>query len=223
MGEPPIVGEIRSELRELADPVLAPGQQAYMKSAMPFRGVRVPDVRRVARTAARSHGIRIPDAAIPAALILWDEAAYREERYAAMALLAVRGVDGNPAIIPVIEHFVRTGRWWDFTDELAHRFPPLLERDPAGSATLLRGWSTDDDMWIRRVAIIAQLGRNDEVDRALLADVIAPNLADSEFFVRKAIGWALREVARVDPAWVRAYADAHDLSPLSRREALKHL
>lgn len=223
MGEPPIVVEIRSALRELADPALAPGQQAYMKSAMPFRGVRVPDARRVARAAARSHGIRTPDAAIPAALILWDEAAYREERYAAMVLLALRGVDGDPAVVPVIEHMARTGQWWDFTDELAHRLPPQLDRDPAATAATLRAWSGDDDFWMRRIAIIAQLGRKDAVDRDLLADVIAPNLADREFFIRKAIGWALRDLARVDPAWVRAYADAHDLSPLSRREALKHL
>jgi 3-methyladenine DNA glycosylase AlkD len=57
----------------------------------------------------------------------------------------------------------------------------------------------------------------------VLSDAIEPNLGDREFFIRKAIGWALREVARVDPAWVRSYADAHALSPLSRREALKHL
>jgi len=78
-------------------------------------------------------------------------------------------------------------------------------------------------MWIRRIAIISQMGRRDRVDRDLLAQVIAPNLGDSEFFIRKAIGWALREYARVEPDWVRQYADTHDLSPLSRREALKHL
>jgi 3-methyladenine DNA glycosylase AlkD len=153
---------------------------------------------------------------------LWDDAGFREERYAAVVLLAVRGVDGDPAIVPAIEHMVRTGQWWDFTDELAHRLPPLLDRDPR-TADLLRRWSVDDDMWMRRVAVIAQLGRKDAVDRALLADVLAPNLADTRFFIRKAVGWALRDLARVDPDWVRAYADAHELSPLSHREALKHL
>ena len=68
-----------------------------------------------------------------------------------------------------------------------------------------------------------QLGRRDRVDRELLADLIRPNLSDREFFIRKAIGWALREYARIDPEWVRTYAATHDLSPLSRREALKHL
>ena len=79
------------------------------------------------------------------------------------------------------------------------------------------------DLWLRRLAILSQLGRRDRVDLALLADVIEPNTADPEFFIRKAIGWALREVARVDPAWVRTFVEEHELSPLSRREALKHL
>jgi 3-methyladenine DNA glycosylase AlkD len=78
-------------------------------------------------------------------------------------------------------------------------------------------------MWVRRVAIIGQLGLRDRVDLDLLADVIEPNRADPEFFIRKAIGWALREVARWAPGWVSDYVELHELSPLSRREALKHL
>ena len=94
---------------------------------------------------------------------------------------------------------------------------------PAQTAELVRLWSLDDDVWLRRLAIISQLGRGDRTDRDLLAEVIEPSLADREFFLRKAIGWSLRELAKADPYWVLAYVDAHDLSPLSRREALKHL
>ncbi len=96
-------------------------------------------------------------------------------------------------------------------------------RDGPGAAELVRAWSVDDDLWMRRIAIISQLGRRDRVDATLLADVIAPNLGDPEFFIRKALGWALREYARVAPEWVRHYVTTHDLSPLSRREAMKHL
>jgi 3-methyladenine DNA glycosylase AlkD len=222
MGESQVVAEVRAALHAAADPERAAGQQAYMKSSMPFLGVRVPDARKVAREGARVHGLRDAASVLPISRTLWDDARFREERYAAVALLAVRGVDGDPAIVPAIEHMVRTGQWWDFTDELAHRFPLLLDRD-ARTADVLRGWSVDEDMWMRRVAIIAQLGRKDAVDRGLLTDVLAPNLADTRFFIRKAVGWALRDLARVDPDWVRAYAAAHELSPLSRREALKHL
>lgn len=191
-----------------------------MKSEMPFLGVAVPAARRVARAAAKGAD---PAALRPAARELWDGAGFREERYAAMALLATRALEGDEAGIPLIEHMIRTGRWWDYTDELAHRVAALLDARPVETAALVRAWSTDDDFWIRRVAIISQLGRRDRVDVALLSDAIAPNLDDREFFIRKAIGWALREYARVAPEWVRDYAANHALSPLSRREALKHL
>ncbi|GAA4486168.1 DNA alkylation repair protein [Microbacterium panaciterrae] len=209
-------------LREAADPALAPGQQAYMKSALPFLGVRVPEVRRLAREAA--WGISDADELRAAALPLWREASHREERYAAQALTALRPLRGRLDLLDVHEEMIRTGAWWDHVDEVAHRLADLLDAHPAELAVELRVWANDEDFWIRRAAIIAQLGRRDRVDRALLVDAIEPNIADPEFFVRKAIGWALRDFARTDPDWVRAFVDAHPgLSPLSRREALKHL
>ncbi|GAA1951115.1 DNA alkylation repair protein [Microbacterium deminutum] len=217
-----LVDGIRSALRAAADPTLAPGQQAYMKSAMPFLGVRVPEARRIARTLAKE-GQRDAASLRAAALELWDAASHREERYAAMTLLALRPLRGDPELVPVVEHMVRTGQWWDYTDEVAHRMAELLDIRAPETAEVIRRWSRDGDFWMRRVAIISQLGRGGRVDRALLEEVIAPNIADTEFFIRKAIGWALREYARLDPEWVRDYVGAHDLSPLSRREALKHL
>jgi 3-methyladenine DNA glycosylase AlkD len=90
---------------------------------------------------------------------------------------------------------------------------------------LIRAWATDPDRWLRRTSIICQLAFRDRTDTALLSDVIVPNLADREFFIRKGIGWALRQYARTDPDWVRAFVAEHEavISPLSRREALKHL
>ena len=216
-----LVDDIRSALRAAADPALAPGQQAYMKSAMPFLGVRVPEVRSIARTMAKGE----KDAAQlrSSALQLWDAASHREERYAAMALLGMRPLRADAGMVDAIEHMVRTGQWWDFTDELAHRLADLHDARPHETAALVRRWSRDDDFWIRRIAILSQLGRGARLDPQLLSDVIAANLGSREFFIRKAIGWALREYARVDPEWVRAFAATHELSPLSRREALKHL
>lgn len=216
-----VQGEIRTQLRAAADPARAPGQQAYMKSAMPFLGVTVPTARRIGRHA----GMIMTDgsAVRRVAGLLWDEADYREERYAAMALLGLRAVRGDPANVPLVEHMVRTGQWWDITDELAHRAADLHDAHPTPTAALMLEWSRDENLWIRRIAILSQLGRRDRVDPAVLVATIEPNLSDPEFFIRKAIGWSLREYARVAPDWVRAYVKAHDLSPLSRREALKHL
>ena len=212
---------IRDALGAAADPVRAPGQQAYMKSEMPFLGVPVPEVRRIARSAAR--GITDPEQVLEAAVELWDAASHREERYAAMALLSAAALRDHAAMLPTVEHMVRSGRWWDFTDELAHRVAAELDAHPEETAAIVRAWATDEDMWMRRISIISQLGRRDRLDRALLTEVVEPNVADPEFFIRKAIGWALRELARTDPEWVRTFVDARALSPLSRREALKHL
>jgi 3-methyladenine DNA glycosylase AlkD len=216
-----VPSEIRAQLRAAADPDRAAGQRAYMKSAMPFLGVTVP----MARQVGRRVGMIMTDgsAVRQAAGLLWDEAGYREERYAAMALLGLRAVRGDRANVPVIEHMVRTGQWWDITDELAHRMADLHDAHPRPTAALVLDWCRDENLWIRRIAILSQLGRRDRVDPEVLAGTIEPNLADPEIFIRKAIGWALREYARVAPDWVRAYVAAHDLSPLSRREALKHL
>ncbi|REJ05296.1 DNA alkylation repair protein [Microbacterium bovistercoris] len=217
-----IVGEIRDALQDAADPALAPGQQAYMKSVMPFLGVRVPEVRRLVREVARQE--KDAGALRTAALELWREAAHREERYAAQALMALPPMRGRFDLLDVHEEMVRTGAWWDHVDEVAHRLADLLDAHPAEMGVELRVWSGDEDFWMRRVAIIAQLGRRDRVDRALLTDAIEPNIADPEFFIRKAIGWALRDLAKRDPDWVRDFVAQHPaLSPLSRREALKHL
>lgn len=195
-----------------------------MRSAMPFLGVRVPEVRRLVRGLVKDLGITGPAELIAAARELWDDATHREERYAAAALLGLRPLKGDLGLVPFHEHVARTGAWWDHVDEAAHRIADLHDAHPVETAQVVRRWSTDDgSFWVRRLAIISQLGRKDRVDLDLLAAVLEPNLAEREFFIRKAVGWSLREVAKVHPDWVRDYAATNDLSPLSRREALKHL
>lgn len=140
-----------------------------------------------------------------------------------MALLALPPLRGARESLPLIEHMVRTGQWWDITDELSGRVRDLLVAHPEQIAPVIRAWARDADLWIRRVAILSQLTRRSGFDVRLFTDVIVPNLADSEFFIRKAIGWALRDRARVDPDGVRAFVDERGVTGLSRREALKHL
>lgn len=213
--------QIRLELRRVADPSRASGQQAYMKSAMPFLGVRVPQTRSVAVRCVRGVG----DADLLRNVVekLWADATHREERYAAMAVLGSGVLYGQWANVALIELMTSQGQWWDIIDELAHRVADLHDVEPEATAALVRGWSVRPDFWFRRLAILSQLTRGSRTDAALLAEVIEPNLGDTEFFIRKAIGWALRDFARIDPEWVRRFVEDHELSPLSRREALKHL
>jgi len=217
-----IADQVRTALAAESDPVRAVGQQAYMKSDMPFYGVPVPRVRAITRTVAGRHLGDVADVEA-VARELWDDATRREERYAAIAATGLRPAVGRPELIPLHEYQARTGAWWDFVDEIAHRIADLLEACPQLASAQVRTWMTADSLWLRRLAILSQLQRRDRTDAALLTDVIEANSADGEFFIRKAIGWALRDYARTAPGWVRAFVEAHDLSPLSRREALKHL
>jgi 3-methyladenine DNA glycosylase AlkD len=128
-------------------------------------------------------------------------------------------------MLPVYEEIIRTGAWWDFVDGVAPRIGALLQAHRPAMTDVMNVWSTDGDMWIRRASITAQLKAKDQTDLRLLRAVLEANLADPEFFIRKAIGWALREFGKTDPEWVRTFVSDHGdrLSPLSRHEALRNL
>jgi 3-methyladenine DNA glycosylase AlkD len=223
----PIVDALRGGLAGLADPVAAESMQKYMKSAMPFRGVAKPARRQLLRLAVAAHPVSEASALGAVAAELWDGARFREERYLALSLVDLprhaRLVDLS--WVPVFQHWIVSGAWWDTTDEIAsRRIGPLLRAHPADLAPVLKGWMTDPDRWLRRTSVICQLGSGPATDLALLGDAIEANALDSDFFLRKGIGWALRQQARTDPEWVRDFVAAHPrLSPLTRREALKHL
>ncbi|MEV8132173.1 DNA alkylation repair protein [Pseudarthrobacter oxydans] len=220
-----VLAAIRTALQERADPVRGAGARAYMKSTMPCLGVRVPEVRRIVSAAAAGGPFESPDQLGATALELWRSATAREERYAAIDLTAHRLVAGDMAMLPVYEEFIRSGAWWDFVDGTAGRLCGLLQANRAEMTGVLLRWSTDPDFWIRRAAILSQLKAKAGTDSVLLARVVEANLADPEFFIRKAIGWALREYAKTAPGWVAAFVAGHApaMSPLSRREAVRHL
>ncbi|MCL2489436.1 MAG: DNA alkylation repair protein [Propionibacteriaceae bacterium] len=217
-----LTSEILTTLDGRRDPVRAPQQQAYMKSAMPFYGIPVPQVRDIVRQIAKTHK---PDLATvaEASRLLWDGAQYREDRYAAIALTGLSVAKGRLELMELYEYEARTGAWWDFVDEIAHRIADLHDAHPAETATWVRQWAVADTFWLRRLAVLSQLQRRQRTDTELLTEVIEANSASTEFFVAKAIGWALRNYAFTNPGWVRAFVDSHKLAPLSQREALKHV
>ncbi len=223
-----LITDIRQQLEGASDRTRAPKMQAYMKSAMPYYGVPIPAVRKICTQSFAQH--ILPD--VPSwrqtVRAMFDDARFREERYAAVALSGYRAYDAfqRPAAVPLYRHLITRGAWWDTVDEVAgHRMGELLRRYPAKITPTLLTWSQDPDMWLRRTSIIAQLGMRGQTDIELLAAVIEHNIDDEEFFIRKAIGWALRQYARHNPEWVRRYVADHEdrLSGLSKREALKHL
>jgi 3-methyladenine DNA glycosylase AlkD len=215
-----MIDAIRRELGARADPEKAEGMRAYMKSAMPFYGVQKPGRTEVAHAVFPAYPLDGFDAWRDAVLALWRGARYREERYLAIALAREPRYRSHRTVaaLPLYEELIVTGAWWDFVDEVATRLVGELD-----VPEVMREWATDDDMWKRRTAIIHQIMRKEATDVALLFDCIEPNRGDREFFIRKAIGWALREYAKVDPDAVVRYCATHELQPLSRREALRNV
>ncbi len=223
-----LIQAVRAGLREAADPEKAPGMQSYMKSAMPFYGVQKPARERLFKQVFAEHPLRGFDEWRATVLALWRGASHREERYAAIALTGDRRYAEHQTLdaVPLYEELIVTGAWWDLVDEVAiRRIGPILRAFPPQTRALMLDWRRSPDLWKRRTSIICQVGFKGEADLDLLYACIEPNLADRDFFIRKAIGWALRQYAWSDPAEVQRYVTAHDrqLSPLSKREALRNV
>lgn len=231
-----LVDAIRDSLTGLADPESAAGKAAYLKSEIPVLGVRNGDVRKAVRENARIKALQLADRSDWEATIraLWDEAEFREELLAAIELSelpsATRQGWHHPDQLDLYRHMVATGAWWDLVDPIAtHRVGYLLVEFPDEVTATLEGWTVADDFWIRRTAILAPLKHREETDLTYLRLAIENNLQDSqygkEFFIRKAIGWVLREQSKTNPSWVRSFIEQHrgGLSGLSIREASKYL
>jgi 3-methyladenine DNA glycosylase AlkD len=222
-----LVVAVRTGLAELANPAKAPDMQQYMKSEMPFRGVQRPARKELATRLFAEHPLATKETWVRVIRELWHEAEYREERYFALDLSAYRAYAGwqTPDLVPLFEELIITGAWWDFVDEIANRrIGPFVRSHPKVLTPIMLQWSRDPDRWKRRTSIICQLASKQATDVELLTRCVEANIDDPDFFLRKGIGWALREFAKTEPGWVRAFVDTHPgLSPLSRREATKHL
>lgn len=199
-----------------------------MKSAMPFHGVGVLQLRAACREVFAAYPFADAESWRADVLDLWHRAEYREERHAAIVLSGHRKARDFQTLdaLPMYEEMIVTGAWWDFVDEIAtHRVGPLLVKYPREMRRVMRAWSRSPDMWKRRTSIICQVPLRGEADLELLYACIEPSLASKEFFLRKAIGWALRQVAWQKSEEIARYVAEHEreLSPLSRREALKNI
>lgn len=181
---------------------------AYMRDQFPFLGVATPARRRAVRgLLPRTLDRELVDA-------LWS-LPEREFQYAACDHL--QRVPLESATADFLRSLVVRKSWWDTVDALAK---------PVGRACTpdqMRAWARDDNLWVRRAAVLHQLGRREATDTELLGEILAGNLDSGEFFLDKAVGWALREYSKTDPSWVRTFLDGHEVAALTRREGSKYL
>jgi 3-methyladenine DNA glycosylase AlkD len=215
------IHDIQSRFSALANPVAAVSMCAYMRNQFEFLGIATP-ARRAALAALKKQAFSQDDL-LQLARLLW-QLPEREYRYAAIDLLAMHSKVLDASAIEPLLALARQDAWWDTVDNLSSVVNRIIRRDPAAQSQMDAAL-VHNNFWTRRTAMIHQLGWRDSTDEMRLfhyARILAP---ESEFFIRKAIGWALRDYARWHPDSVRHFvlSEQASLSALTLREAMKHL
>lgn len=216
------------ELRPLGDPVAAKAMSAYMKTTQPFLGVKQPVRTPIFREMCK----RFPPAdrheylANIAALWKAGKTAERDLQYAAIFYLERFKVYHDPALLKTCHGLIADGAWWDLVDWITLRVVnPIVLKHRDQAEPIMRQWSNDRSLWVRRAAIISQLSHKKTTNETMLYEFCLARAHEEDFFIRKAIGWALRQYAYANPAGVKAFLTKHrsSLSNLSIREAGKHI
>jgi len=207
-----------------ADPERAVPMRAYMKDVAPFLGLTTPVRRALSRTVL--DGTPRPDETDCTAIALrcW-ELPEREYQYFAVDCLRRHVRHCTSGFLPVARHLVSTIPWWDTVDALAsHVVGGLVAADPKLTADM-DAWIVDDDLWVARAALLHQLRYKERTDTERLFAYCLRQSGHPDFFIRKAIGWCLREYAKTDPEAVRGFLarEKGRFAPLSVREALKNI
>jgi 3-methyladenine DNA glycosylase AlkD len=196
---------------------------AYMRDQFPFLGIPSPERTRLTKAVFLEHGALKKPLDENVILELWN-LPEREYQYVACQYLERFRKKLQVQHLDLLERLILEKSWWDSVDSLVHNVGAIGLKFPE-SIPILERWAQTENFWLRRAAILHQLGLKVKTDEARLFRFILENTHDSEFFIRKAIGWALREYSYTSPEAVRNFVLEHQniLSNLSKREALKAL
>lgn len=220
-----LVAFVASELKGLADPERARQMAAYMKTDMPLYGVTSPERKLVFRQARNLFPVETPDDYEAAILALWSQP-QREAKYVGLGYATEHRKHIGVEWMALYEKLIVEGAWWDFVDDVAvHAVGRALLGQRSEVTPIVRSWIDSEDLWLRRTAIICQVRHKSETDEALLFDHALACLHETEFFIRKAIGWALRDYSWFEPGAVRKFllAHKHEMSGLTYREGAKRI
>lgn len=217
---------IVAALRPLGRPERATKEKRYLKSDLDFLGVTLPGVRRVVTTASRRRPDLTRDQIVAWALALWNDDLW-ERRIAAVELLTLRVRTLTAADLPAVEALIRAGAGWALVDPLASSVAGRIALEHPDAWQRIDAWALDEDFWLRRAALLALLPgvRTGRPDLARFERYATPMLGEKEFFIRKAIGWVLREISKSDPGYVTAWTERHIrvMSGVTFREAIRRL
>ena len=215
------IEELVKELKAVANPDDVVAMKAYMKNKFEFLGVKTPARRKLTKAFFKQH----TDSVIDWNFIneAWKNP-YRELQYTALDYLEIRKKLLTPSDLPRLKKLAQTKSWWDTIDFLDRLVGSIIARFPE-TKEIIVAWSCDEDIWLRRLTIDHQLLRKEKTDTELLEKILVNNLGQTEFFINKAIGWALRDYSKTNPDWVRDFIERNRaaMAALSIREGSKYL
>ncbi len=214
---------LKTLFAQQADPTQAQPMKQYMRNQFEFLGIKSPVQKNLFKQFVTEQGL--PELSqlesIVRELWNWPE---REYQYVALAFLGMFQKHLTPDCLPLLEHLITTKSWWDTVDSIAsHPVGRLLQQYPSSREAVIDQWRHQDNLWLRRTTILFQLGYKTETDERLLFALVEENQDSLEFFIQKAIGWALREYSKTAPEAVQSFVARAALASLSQREALKWL
>ncbi len=219
----PYVTSLKDLFEKNADPSQAPGMKKYMRDQFEYLGIKSPKFKELMKEFLTVNGLPPIKELDTVVRELWS-LPEREFQYLGGGLVGRLEKQLPADFIETIEYLITTKSWWDTVDSIAGGVVGThFKRYPAIKKKYLAKWRKSDNFWLRRACILFQLSYKKETDFDLLCNIIRENLDSKEFFINKAIGWSLRQYARIDPKAVKKFVKGTPLHPLSRREAMKHL
>lgn len=219
----PYLVEIKKIFEANADAVIAKGAKAYMLNQFEFYGIKTPLRRKLSKSFYKTHPIEDHHELSVFIKDCFSETK-RELHYFAIELLGYHKKLWSKKTLPLIEWMITHNSWWDSVDSTnTHAIGKFFLQFPEYIETATFNWNRSNNKWLKRMSILFQLTYRDKTNTTLLSEYIEHCIAEEDFFIRKAIGWALRGYAYTDAKWVINFVKTHpQLSPLSKREALKH-
>jgi 3-methyladenine DNA glycosylase AlkD len=216
-----MINVLRQEFEAASNSEKAAQQKAYLKNQFEFYGISMPERKRLVKAYYDEYGVPENGIELAKTMFLLPQ---REFHYTAQELLMKVKKQWEFHHIEDIEWFITTNSWWDTVDHLASNVAgAFFKKWPEAKKEVILNWNRSENMWLIRSSIIFQLKYKNEVNEELLEMCILPHTQDKEFFIRKAIGWALRQYSRFNPDWVRDFIGRVALQPLSLGEAKKYL
>lgn len=219
----PYLIHLEKQLKSKGSAVIASGAKAYLRNQFEFFGVKAPERRQVLAEFLKSHGLPHQKEFESIMKSAWNHPC-REMQYVSMEIAFKMKKHFSIESIQLLEYLISNKSWWDTVDYIAPQLvSSYFKSFPEMQAETIDKWMASDNIWLQRSCILFQLKAKDNTDEGLLYKLIKELAAHPDFFIRKAIGWALREYAKKKPESVKLFVDSTELSGLSKREALKHI